>query len=371
MTARRSLSLVTLEVLALAGLLAMPGHAAAPATAAPAMAAQPVEPAAGTVVGTIGKETITWAQLLAHGKDALAAQQQLQEQARLHLLEQASHERYGTLEAQLGQWLDDRALAAEAAVQKSTPEALLAAITPDAVNESEMRQTYEARKGANDPPWETARPQVGERVRQFLAAQHVEQAHRRYLDGLRALHGISAQLPPYRVVIPAGGPMRGKAGAPVTLVEFGDFQCPYCQRAQPVVQALLAQHPDDLQLVFHHFPLARVHPNARSAAFAAECARQQGKFWELHDAMYADQDQLAPQPLQATAERIGLDGPAFARCFADPATVRVVDADLKVGAAAGVNGTPSFFINGRPVSSDPASLERVVAEELARRRAAP
>jgi protein-disulfide isomerase len=213
-----------------------------------------------------------------------------------------------------------------------------------------------------------AEPQIGGRVREILASQHVEQAQRRYLDGLRSLHGISGELPPYRVAMPAGGVMRGKASAPVTLVEFGDFQCPYCQRAQPVVQALLAQHPDDVKLVFRHFPLARVHPNARSAAFAGECARQQGKFWELHDAMYVDQEALAPAQLQATAERAGLDGAAFAKCFANPATVRAVDADLKVGASVGVNGTPAFYVNGRPTSSDAATLAQVIGEELAARR---
>lgn len=380
MITRRALQRIALELLALAlaALLATSASAAAPAAPAAAaaqaavaagLAAPFAEPAGNTVVGTVGKESISWAQLLAHGKQALAEQQELQEQARLRQLEQAAHERYSTLEAQLGQWLDERALAAEAAVQQSTPAALLAAITPDAVTESQMLAFYEARKGASDPPWESARPQIGERVREFLAGEHLEQAHRRYLDGLRSLHGISAQLPPYRVALPAGGPLRGKADAPVTLVEFGDFQCPYCQRAQPVVQALLAQHPDGLKLVFHHFPLARLHPNARSASFAAECARQQGKFWQMHDALYADQEALDPAKLQATAERIGLDGKSFASCFADPATVRVVDADLKLGASAGVAGTPSFYINGRPVSSDPASLERVLAEELARPRA--
>jgi protein-disulfide isomerase len=362
MTPRNTLKWLSLELgaLALASVIGT-AHAAAPAGATG-------EPAATAVIATIGNEPVTYGQLLARSKEALAAQQQLHEEAQLRLAAQGAHERYDALAAQFTKMLDESALAAEAAVQKNTPEALLAAITPDAVTDAEAQQFYEARKDHGDPPWAVAEPQIGGRVREILASQHVEQARRRYLDGLRTLHGISGELPAYRVAMPAGGVVRGKATAPVTLVEFGDFQCPYCQRAQPVVQALLAQHPDDLKLVFRHYPLARPHPNARSAAFAGECARQQGKFWEMHDAMYADQEALAPAQLQATAERIGLDGAAFAKCFADPATVRVVDADLKVGASAGVNGTPTFYINGRPVSSDAATLARVVSEELAARR---
>jgi protein-disulfide isomerase len=358
MKAYRALKFVALEALAL-------GLGTALATAS----AQSLEPPQATVVAKIGNESITWAQLLAHGKQPLAAQHAEHELAQLRLDEAGAHQRYNVLEADLGQWLDERALAAEAAVQHSSTDALLAAITPDPVNEPEMRQFYEARKGTNDPGWDIAKSQIGERVQQLLVAQHVEQAHRRYLDGLRALHSISADLPPYRVAMPADGQARGKASAPVTLVEFSDFQCPYCQRAQPVLQALLAMHPDELRLVFHHFPLARLHPNARGAAFAAECARQQQHFWEMHDAMYADQDALSPPQLQATAARIGLEPQAFARCIADPATVRVVDADLKLGASLGVSGTPSLYINGRPVASDPETLERVVGEELAQVRA--
>lgn len=351
MTARRLLKTLGLALgtLALAGL------------------AQAGDPAEATVVATIGKESVSFGQLLARSKEALAAQQQQQEEARLRLVEQGARERHAALATQLETLLDDRALGAEAAVQKATPDALLAAITPDPVGDAEVRQFYETRKGAGDPAWAVAEPQIGGRIREILATEHVEQARRRYLDGLRSLHGISGELPPYRVTLPAGNLVRGKATAPVTLVEFGDFQCPSCLQAEPIVASLLAQHPDELRLVFRHFPLARVHPNARGAAFAGECARQQGKFWEMHDAMFADQSALAPPQLQATAERIGLEGAAFARCLADPATVRTVDADLRLGATVGVNGTPTFYVNGRPVPTDRTALTVAISEELARK----
>jgi protein-disulfide isomerase len=365
MTTRRTLKLIGLEIAAL--VLASAIGAARAAT--PAMAAAAAdEPAGAMVVGTVGKESISYAQLLARSREALATQQQQQEEARLRLVEQGARERHAALAEQLDKLLDERALAAEAAVQKTTSEALLAAITPEAVGDAQVQEFYESRKGPGDPAWAVAEPQIGGRIREILATDHVEQAQRRYLDGLRSLHGISGELPPYRVVLPAGNLVRGKATAPVTLVEFGDFQCPSCLQAEPIVASLLAQHPDELRLVFHHFPLARVHPNARSAAFAGECARQQGKFWEMHDAMFADQSALAPAQLQVTAGRIGLEGAAFAKCLADPATVRVVDAELRLGASVGVNGTPTFYVNGRPVSGDRAALAIAISEELARKR---
>jgi Na+/H+ antiporter NhaA len=146
---------------------------------------------------------------------------------------------------------------------------------------------------------------------------------------------------------PARDHIRGRADAPVTLVEYGDFECPYCGQAEPIVRELLAANDDSLRYVWRHLPLADVHPNAQTAAEAAEAAGAQGKFWAMHDRLLAHQNELTPRELHGHAEAIGLDVARFAeelrqRRYAPRVAVDVASAD-----ASGVSGTPSFFINGR------------------------
>ncbi|MFM2287973.1 MAG: hypothetical protein RL684_1116 [Pseudomonadota bacterium] len=346
---------------ALAALLAL---AAAPSSAATTSAGA-AEPAADAAVATVGGEPIRYSQLLEHGREALASQKEDQEQQRLRQQEAATRERHAVLEATLGQWLDERALALEAKAQQSTPDVLLGAVTAEPVTDEEARALYEARKGEGDAPWSQVQAQLGPRVRQFLGAQHQEQARRRYLDGLRLKHGIVSEFAPYRATVPTGGALRGAPTARVTVVEFGDYQCPHCARAQAIVQALMDRHAGTLRVEFHQFPLVRIHPDAHNAALAAVCARAQGRFWEYHDALYADPSNLGLARLQATAESQGLDGKRFAACLQAPATAQAVSDDLRAGAIAGVGGTPAFYVNGRPVPTDADELERVVAEELA------
>src|SRR4029078_12504580 len=112
-------------------------------------------------------------------------------------------------------------------------------------------------------------------------------------------------------VDPARDHIRGRQDAPVTLVEYGDFECPYCGRAEPIVRELLTAHGDDLRYVFRHLPLADVHPNAQRAAEAAEAAGAQGAFWEMHDRLLSHQDELSPRDLHHHAEAIGLDVDRF------------------------------------------------------------
>ena len=322
------------------------------------------EPAADAVVATVGSEQIHYGQLLERGRDALASQQQEQELQRMRQQEAAARERHVLLESTLSDLLDERALALEAKALQSTPELLLAQVTAEPVTDEECRALYQARKGESDPDWAQVQAQLGPRIRQFLAAQHQEQARRKYLDGLRLKHGIVSTLAPYRATVPTGGAARGPATARVTVVEFGDYQCPHCARAQGIVQGLLLRHAGALRIEFHQFPLERIHPDARNAALAATCARALGRFWEYHDALYADPSNLGLARLQSTAESQGLDGKRFAACIDAPATAQAVADDLRAGAIAGVAGTPAFYVNGRPVPTDADELERVIAEEL-------
>lgn len=164
------------------------------------------------------------------------------------------------------------------------------------------------------------------------------------------------------------GPARGPGTAPVTIVEFGDFQCPYCKEAESSLHTVLAEHPRDVRVVFRNLPLTQIHPNARIAAEASICADRQGKFWEMHDAMYADQSALNANALERTAQRLGLNGDRFAACLTDGSTSQALDLDAKAAEELGLEGTPYFFINGRPLDGNVPveKFESVIADELHR-----
>lgn len=137
----------------------------------------------------------------------------------------------------------------------------------------------------------------------------------------------------------------GPATAPVTLVEYGDFQCPYCGAAHPVVREVRRRLGDELRFAFRHFPLANVHPNAEPAAEAAEAAGAQGKFWEMHDLLFEHQDLLDAESLLSYAGILGLDMHRFVLELSQGIHMPRVREDFQSGVRSGVNGTPTFFIN--------------------------
>jgi len=163
--------------------------------------------------------------------------------------------------------------------------------------------------------------------------------------------------------------VRGPADAYVTVVEFGDFECPFCRSAESVVREVLAAYPDDVRLAWRQFPLASIHPSARPAAVASECARAQGRFWEMHDLLVTGA--LGEVGLEAAAQASGLDAGAWQVCRGDPTTAGKVDADLALGRASGVAGTPAFAVNGDVYLGAPdlATFRGWVDAALARARA--
>jgi protein-disulfide isomerase len=138
----------------------------------------------------------------------------------------------------------------------------------------------------------------------------------------------------------------GPRDAPVTLLEYGDYQCPYCGMAHPIVKELLRQKESEVRFVFRHFPLANIHPHAELAAEAAEAAGAQRKFWAMHDTLYEHQERLDPAALLVYAQALGLDLDRFGADLQTHAHARKVAEDFMSGVRSGVNGTPSFFING-------------------------
>jgi protein-disulfide isomerase len=141
--------------------------------------------------------------------------------------------------------------------------------------------------------------------------------------------------------------VRGPANAPMTLVEYGDYECPHCGLAHPIVNAVQKHFGKKLRFVFRHFPLSQVHPNAEPAAESAEFAGAHDRFWEMHDGIYENQEQLGLPLFFALAEALGLSEAALRDALVTGVYAPKVRADFLGGVRSGVNGTPSFFINGR------------------------
>ncbi len=140
--------------------------------------------------------------------------------------------------------------------------------------------------------------------------------------------------------------LQGNSDAPIELVEYGDYQCPHCGRAYPIVKSIQRKLGNKLKFVFRNFPLAEIHPDATRAAVAAEIAASQGKFWEMHDIIFENQEDLDDESLIRYAAEIELDMRKLNSDFQKPEFMEKVENDFESGVRSGVNGTPSFFING-------------------------
>ena len=145
-----------------------------------------------------------------------------------------------------------------------------------------------------------------------------------------------------------GEHIRGNAKAPVTLVEYSDFECPYCARHYPILKQILEEYGDKVKLIYKHFPLS-FHPNAQKAAEASECAAEKGKFWEMHDKIFDNQQALSLQSLKQWADEIGLNSSDFNTCLDSGKYFDKVQKDAAEGAKLGVQGTPATFVNGQMV----------------------
>jgi protein-disulfide isomerase len=154
--------------------------------------------------------------------------------------------------------------------------------------------------------------------------------------------------------------IQGPADAPVTLLEYGDYECPYCGAAYPIVKQVQEQMGDRLRFVFRNFPISTSHPHAEQAAEAAEAAAAQGRFWEMHDHLYEHQRHLEAGDLRTYAEELALDVERFDRELAEHAHAARVRDDFMSGVRSGVNGTPTFYINGNR-HDEPYDLDSLLA----------
>ncbi|HXG50523.1 MAG TPA: thioredoxin domain-containing protein [candidate division Zixibacteria bacterium] len=232
--------------------------------------------------------------------------------------------------------------------------------------EDEIKAFYEQNKARLPVELDKIRPQV----REYLQNQKINARKAQYVDSLRAKAKITSYLEPppvYRAkVLVKGAPAKGPETAAVTIVKFEDFQCPFCRKIQPVYRELLARYNGKLRLIHKDLPLDSIHPEARQAAEAARCAGAQGKFWEYHDRLYTSA-KLSSADLNAYAKELGLDQKAFESCVSGGKFKAAVQEDVNEGAALGITGTPTYFINGREMAgAQPVeAIAAVIDEELA------
>jgi protein-disulfide isomerase len=309
-------------------------------------------------VAKIGGQTITAAQLdEVVKKDLKQLEQQYQEQIyelKRRALEQMVQKQVFEAKAKAAGVSVD-ALIDREVVQK-LPE-------PD---DAEVKALYDGAvaQGQKLPPLEQVKPSI---VR-FIKGQKGQEVLAKYYEGLKKEMGVEVLLPAYvppKVEVAATGPSKGPADAPVTIVEFSDFQCPYCVRAEPTVKEVVAAYPGKIRLVYRDYPLPS-HTLAPKAAEAAHCAEDQGKYWEMHDRLFAAAGKLEVDDLKGYAKELGLDTAKFTACLDSGQKAALVASNKKAGDDAGVNGTPAFFINGRLVSgAQPAeAFKQVIDAEL-------
>jgi protein-disulfide isomerase len=235
-----------------------------------------------------------------------------------------------------------------------------------AITEAEQKAFYEANKGriGNMPEAEAMR-----QIEAYLRSQKVRERQQAYVDELKAKSsGVRVMLEPPRmqVAVSADDPVKGPATAPVTIVEFSDFQCPYCSRVTPTLKQVEDTYGDKVRVVFRNFPLLQIHPNAAKAAEAASCAADQGKFWEMHDRLFGDQQKLGVEDLKQTAAALGLKADEFNQCLDSGKKEAEWRHDMEEGTSYGLTGTPAFFINGRLISGAQPyeAFTQIINEEL-------
>ncbi len=279
-------------------------------------------------------------------------------------------QRQALIDGTLRNLVRERLLESEAAKRGVEVEEMLKAESAQTqVTREEAMQFYEQNKARmGGRPAEQVLPQI----QQFLANQRQNQGVDCIATKLEEENNVVYLLEPLRADIDTKeAPTKGPSDAPVTLVEFSDFECGYCGRMVGTLKQLESNYGDRVQVIFKQFPLD-MHPNARKASEAALCANEHGKFWEMHDLLFQEQSTLGVPALKEKASRLGIDRTAFDTCLDSDRYAEQVEKDMQDGAAVGVTGTPALFINGAPLTGGAVPYEvlaKAIDEELERKGA--
>jgi predicted DsbA family dithiol-disulfide isomerase len=319
------------------------------------------------IVATVNGENITEQQMMQAAVLDLAKlnanrlqPQAAYDRARLEILWKA-----------LNSIIDDKLIEAEAAKDHMTTAQLLQAEVESNVetpSPEEVDQFYEANKADIQGP----KAQVLPQLRQYM----IDSSRRRYRDmlmnNLRRNFKVTTFLDPLRTdIATAGYPSRGPAKAPVTIVEFADFQCPFCGGLYPTLQLVEKNYADKVRLVYRQFPIPTSHPFAQKAAEASLCANDQKHFWEFYDSMFSDQAHLDVPSLKDRAQKMALKMDTFNACLESGKYADAIQKDKEDGRKAGVSSTPTLFINGRVLSGNRpyAEIREIIEDELKRSQA--
>jgi protein-disulfide isomerase len=310
-------------------------------------------------VAKIGGQVVTAGELDELVKQDLAQMEQQYQKQRHEMRRQA-----------LDALVTQKVVEAKAKAQNVEPQALVRAEVEKRVpepTEEEIRAIYERAKagGQELPPYDQVKPDIA----RFIKNQKMQGVASEYYEQLKKEANVEillAEWEPPKVQVDTTGPAKGPAAAPVTIVEFSDFECPFCVRAEPTVKQILDTYGDKVRLVFKDFPLPN-HARAPKAAEAAHCAGAQGKYWEMHEKLFASGGKLEVADLKAQAREIGVDGAKFDQCLDSGEKAPLVAANKKAGEAVGVTGTPAFFVNGRLLSGAQPfeEFKKVIDKELA------
>jgi predicted DsbA family dithiol-disulfide isomerase len=303
----------------------------------------PADPAANLEVAVIGKQRFTFEQLPENVRTELDNSRQRYEERLRQLAIDYRRARAAIIENATNTFVDARLVQAEAAKRHLTVLELVKQVKNPEVTDADIHAFYEQNRQWIKEPYASA--QI--KITPYLMEQAQERGKRTYLTALRKKYSARVLIEPDRDEVAAEGPSRGPQDARVTIVEFADFECPFCGRMEPVFRQVLQQYPHDVRLVFRQMPLPDLHPNAMHAAQASLCAGQQRRFWEMHDAMFANQAALDEAGITQTATRLGLEAQPFTDCLNSAPVSAAIKADTDAGNALGVNGTPGIFVNGR------------------------
>ena len=325
--------------------------AAAVVGMSPDARAQDVVARVGDVAVTLDELDQAW-----HDNDA---------SSRMRLLQQLYDTRRRVLDIVVGDRLIDR----EATSRGLSREELLAAELPartTPVTDAEIDLIYERNRDRfGGRTLEQMRPEL----RLMIEQQRPMQALHQYMDELRlAADDVTVLLDPPRqeIAVLEIDPVKGPTDAPIEIIEFSDFQCPFCERATETLAQLIERYGNQIRFVYKDYPLPS-HEHAFKAAEAGNCANDQGRFWELHDTMFASQSALDVASLKAYAAELGMDAAAFSACLDSGKYAGEVQRDLAVGQSYGVSSTPTIFVNGRVVmGAVPIDVfDQIIREELA------
>ncbi len=347
------------------GVISIALTACSPATQEPSESETAASPPAKTgaadaspVVAEVGGTPLT-----ANELDAWIKEQLFEE----NVSGQDAQAQFETRSQYVDQWITERVLTAEAESRGVSIEELLTqqAQTIPPVDDQAIQTFFEQNQHRMPPNSDL--DELRPAIEQYLTQQAASEAQGSFVRSLRDSANAVVNLERPRVEVAANGPSMGPDDAPITIIEFSDYQCPFCRSAEDTVKEVLKRYPGKIRFVYRHFPLESIHPRARPAAEAAACADEQGKFWAYHEALFSN-NAFEDADLLRLAEETELDVDGFKACTGERRFASVVTSDLEEAQSVGVNGTPAFFVNGLMLSGAVPIDEfvRLIDDELSR-----